>query len=212
MIHRERFEDLDLFKIQPGRLGWYFGKVYAYGLDGVLINSGPRSEANRFLELLRPKRPDLIVNSCSQAELCGANGVIQQAFSIPAFAHKRALGKIRYPEEQSLKQRWIWGPAAPSKVRRVGQTLASGESLFVIQETEGFAPGHICLFEKKRGWLFTGDLLSGQPPADEAAFATDLSRLLKLDPTLVFCARNGVKERPAEIIAARLHALDTGQE
>lgn len=52
----------------------------------------------------------------------------------------------------------------PTALLQDGDILDLGDRPLVIYHTPGHSPGHICLFDKTRGYLFTGDLLYNETP------------------------------------------------
>ncbi|MFB6299877.1 MAG: MBL fold metallo-hydrolase [Halobacteriales archaeon] len=75
----------------------------------------------------------------------------------------------------------------PSCVLTDGETIDLGDRQLTVLHTPGHSPGHICLHEPDRGYLFTADLIYRGPlylflPTSEpAAFASSVRRLTALD-------------------------------
>jgi glyoxylase-like metal-dependent hydrolase (beta-lactamase superfamily II) len=74
----------------------------------------------------------------------------------------------------------------PTRTLSDGDCIDLGNRHLKVIHTPGHSPGHICLYEENRGYLFAGDLLySGKldayyPSTDPAAFAKSVERLSEL--------------------------------
>jgi glyoxylase-like metal-dependent hydrolase (beta-lactamase superfamily II) len=68
-------------------------------------------------------------------------------------------------------------------------------------------------YEKKQGWLFTGDLYLGPQQVvaimeeDMGLTITTLEKLVKLDFQTLFCAHSGVRENGQQLLQAKLEYL-----
>ena len=71
-----------------------------------------------------------------------------------------------------------------------------------VLHTPGHSPGHMCFFEKERGWLFAGDLVykgtlfAYYPSTDPQAYRTSLERVSALPVTRVFPGHHDPDLRP----------------
>lgn len=75
----------------------------------------------------------------------------------------------------------------PTRVLRDGDTIELGGRSIEVLHTPGHSPGHICLYEKDRGYLYTGDLIYiGElfayfPSTDPIAYMDSIKKLLPLE-------------------------------
>lgn len=181
--------------------------VKLYYVDGLLLNTGPPGMGEEIADALAGRKVRMIINTHDHPTSIGNNAFLQRAFSAPIRAHKQILERIRYPN-QNVISRFIWGRLQPSKVSKIQSSVQVGERYFRVLETPGRYPGHICLFEPERKWLFSGDLLieSNRRTDDQIRLEKDLKKIMDLEPNTVFCGRNGILEGGASLIEARLHA------
>ncbi|MGE5415510.1 MAG: MBL fold metallo-hydrolase [Acidobacteriota bacterium] len=181
--------------------------VKLYYVDGLLLNTGPPGMGEEIAEVLAGRKVRMIINTHDHPASIGNNAYLQRTFSAPIRAHKQILEKVRYPH-QNVISRFMWGQLQPSKVSKIQTSVQVGERYFRVLETPGRYPGHICLFEPERKWLFSGDLLieSNRKNANEHRLEKDLRRILALEPDTVFCGRNGILEGGVALIEARIHA------
>lgn len=81
-----------------------------------------------------------------------------------------------------------------------------------VLHTPGHSPGHMCFWEKKCGYLFTGDLVykgrlyAYYPSTDPAAYLTSLEKVLALPVERVFPAHHSLDIHP-EIIQRMQNAF-----
>jgi glyoxylase-like metal-dependent hydrolase (beta-lactamase superfamily II) len=149
----------------------FFGQgVYwttAYLVDGLLIDTGCAITAAEFLKLLSGSRIDRIINTHSHEDHIGANACLQQTFpDITTFAHPLALPILQDPggyQPLQLYRKIIWGMPGPSKAQPLenGSILDTEKYHFQVIYSPGHTPDHLCLYESKEQWLFTGDLFVG---------------------------------------------------
>ncbi|MGE5405529.1 MAG: MBL fold metallo-hydrolase [Candidatus Saccharibacteria bacterium] len=181
--------------------------VKLYYVDGLLLNTGPPGMGEEVADALAGRKVRMIINTHDHPTAIGNNAYLQRTFSAPIRAHKQVLEGVRYPH-QNVISRFVWGRLQPSKVSKIQNSVQVGERYFRVLETPGRYPGHICLFEPERKWLFSGDLLieSNRKTEDEQRLEKDLRRVLALEPDTVFCGRNGILEGGIALIEARLHS------
>ena len=108
----------------------------------------------------------------------------------------------------------------PSRLLEDGDVIDLGHRRVEALHTPGHSPGHLCFFERERGWLYTGDLvykgtlLAFYPSTDPEAYLASLERLASLPVTRVFPAHHSLETGPELITEMRdaLRALrDAGQ-
>lgn len=86
----------------------------------------------------------------------------------------------------------------PTGVMKDGDILDIGKRRLMILHTPGHSPGHVCVFEKESGYLFTGDLLytgapvyAFYPTTDPVDLVNSLERIANLtDVNKVFGSHN----------------------
>lgn len=97
----------------------------------------------------------------------------------------------------------------PTKVIADGDIIDLGGRKVEVLHTPGHAPGHLCFWEKARGYLFTGDLVykdtlfAYYPSTDPVAYLASLEKLAALPAEKVFPAHHSLDIRPEIIIRMR---------
>ena len=86
----------------------------------------------------------------------------------------------------------------PTRVLKDHDTIELGERTIQVLHTPGHSPGHICLYEKKKGYLFTGDLIylgvlfAYFPSTDPVAYMNSIKKLLPLSVNRILPAHHAL--------------------
>ena len=94
----------------------------------------------------------------------------------------------------------------PTKVLKGNEVINIGDRFVQIVHTPGHSPGHMCFWEKERGYLFTGDLVykdtlfAYYPSTDPEAYLNSLERVSAQPVKQVFPAHHTLNIQP-EILA-----------
>jgi len=95
----------------------------------------------------------------------------------------------------------------PARVLKDYDTIELGERTIQVLHTPGHSPGHICLYEKEKGYLFTGDLIylgvlfAYFPSTDPIAYMNSIKKLLPLPVNRILPAHHDLNV-PLSIIEA----------
>ena len=90
----------------------------------------------------------------------------------------------------------------PARVLHDGERIDIGGRVLEILHTPGHSPGHMCFWEKERGYLFTGDLVykgtlfADYPSTDPAAYLESLEKISALPVKKVFPAHHSLDIEP----------------
>lgn len=97
----------------------------------------------------------------------------------------------------------------PTKVLYGGEHIGLGGRKIEVIHTPGHAPGHMCFWEKERGYLFTGDLVYKDtltawfPSTDPVAYLKSLEIISALPVKRVFPAHHSLNIQPEIITRMR---------
>lgn len=97
----------------------------------------------------------------------------------------------------------------PTRVLTDNDIIDIGGRCIQILHTPGHSPGHICFWEKERGYLFTGDLVYKDtlfayfPSTDPEAYLHSLERIAALPVTSVFPAHHSLDIHPEIVTRMR---------
>lgn len=137
---------------------------------------------------------------------------LQGAFPLPLALVKAMVARdCRLPEDFDLGTYQVF-QGNPARCLRDGDTIDLGGRVIKVCHTPGHSPGHMCLYEAQRGYLFAGDLVySGTlfmnyPSTDPAAYLASINRIAVLPVKRVFPGHHGL-ELPVSIIGDIQRAL-----
>ncbi|WPC43972.1 MBL fold metallo-hydrolase [Clostridium sp. JS66] len=97
----------------------------------------------------------------------------------------------------------------PTKILKDNDIIDIGGRSIQVLHTPGHSPGHICFFEKERGYLFTGDLVykdtlfAYYPSTDPKAYLKSIERIATLPVKKVFPAHHSLDIHPEILIRMR---------
>lgn len=134
------------------------------------------------------------------AEAAWVNG----SFPLPPAVVRAQLvkGDNDFPAD-FCADRYAARPCAPTRLLADGDRFDLGGRSATVIHTPGHSPGHICLFEPDRGWLYTGDLIysgclfANYPTTDPAAFFDSVKRVGRLDLKRIFPAHHSLDVAPS---------------
>ncbi len=199
MIKVSRFGDITQLKMGRTVLGRPLYITSAYFLDGLLIDTGPPAVGTELRRLLADLHPRQAVNTHAHEDHVGNNELLQ-AKGIAPQAHPLSLPLIAHPSVQYLYQRVVWGPVSSSTALPLGEEVTTRRYSFRVLHTPGHSPDHICLFEERHGWLFSGDLFLSpyvkvlRLDENPHQVIASLRKVLALPITTVFCGSGKVVE------------------
>ncbi len=188
--------------------------VSAYLVDGLLIDSGPAYTAEELTEFLKDKGIKMVVNTHYHEDHIAANALLQKRYGVELLAHPLAMNKINQPATLYPYQEEVWGYPIPCQVKEIGHTVTTNHFRFEVIPTPGHDRDHICLFEAKHGWLFTGDLFVGtrpkaiRPMNDIRQIIADLKKVKDLRPRFLFPAPGKVIAEPAPVLEQSIRYLE----
>lgn len=212
----------DVIRIDSARTIAGRGRYWttAYLIDGLLIDTGCAHSAGELISALADREIISLVNTHTHEDHIGANGKLQKKRKgLEIFAHPLALPVLENPRERQplqLYRRVMWGWPKPSKGKSVedGQVIETERYAFQVIHTPGHSPDHICLYEQKQGWLFSGDLyVGGKDRAlgegyDIWQIIASLKRIAQLPLIKLYpgCAR--VRDNPRESLTDKIKYLE----
>ncbi|MGB6064684.1 MAG: MBL fold metallo-hydrolase [Desulfomonilaceae bacterium] len=216
MIQVEEIGEVRKFRMArtlAGR-GLYF--TAAYWVDGLMVDTGCAHTVAELLKSLDDLPVRCIVNTHCHEDHVAGNAALQAKFKCEVLAHPEGLPTLARPRIKRLRpyQRVMWGRPEPSDAKAIGDFVETERHRFEIIHTPGHSPDHICLYEAKQGWLFTGDLYIG---GRDCALRRDyniwqiidsLKRLTSLDVKVLFPGSGSTRVAPREELLRKIEYLE----
>ncbi|MBN1533411.1 MAG: MBL fold metallo-hydrolase [Spirochaetes bacterium] len=205
-----------LFYMGRSPMGILLYPVHCFLLGDILIDTGTSRAGKNLMAALENRRIAAIVNTHHHEDHVGNNRALQERYGIPVFAHPLALPLLADPRLNRLRpyQRVVWAWPEPSRGTPVGDRIdTEGFSLEVIA-SPGHCDDHICLYERRRRWLFTGDLFCGTSfsylRSDEnySVILETLKRLSALDIDTIFCSLKGAVANGGEALRRKIRRME----
>lgn len=106
-------------------------------------------------------------------------------------------------------QNYVMFQGTPSRVLRDGDIIDLGGRRIEVLHTPGHSPGHMCFWERERGYLYTGDLvyldtlLAYYPSTDPQAYLASLEKIALLPAKKVFPAHHSLRIGPETVLHMR---------
>ena len=97
---------------------------------------------------------------------------------------------------------YVFFQGNPTRVLKDKETINLGDRIVQIVHTPGHSPGHMCFWEKERGYLFTGDLVYKDtlfayfPSTDPELYLNSLEKVSALPVEKVFPAHHTLDIQP----------------
>jgi glyoxylase-like metal-dependent hydrolase (beta-lactamase superfamily II) len=124
---------------------------------------------------------------------------------------EKVIDRCDLPEEFDVKN-YEFFQGKPTKILNDSDVINIGGRNIQVIHTPGHSPGHMCFWEKDRGYLFTGDLIykgtlfAYYPSTDPDLYLNSLIRLSTLPVKRVFPAHHSLDIKP-EIITRMRNAF-----
>jgi glyoxylase-like metal-dependent hydrolase (beta-lactamase superfamily II) len=216
MIEISEFGDIVQIKMSREIDGRAIYWVSAYLVDGLLIDTGCRYTAEEFALFLTRKKLHMVVNTHFHEDHIGGNHLIKNRFPLNIFAHPESIPFIIKPPKLFPYQELVWGYPDPAEVMPIQDIIKTDHFTFEVIKTPGHSVGHIALFERTRGWCFTGDLFAREnpkfirPEEDMGETAKSMANIanLKTDRLTLFTSIGRIIEDGRHALLSCIHYLE----
>jgi glyoxylase-like metal-dependent hydrolase (beta-lactamase superfamily II) len=184
--------------------------VEVYLVDGLLIDTGCPVTSSELVAWCRERAIRQVVNTHHHEDHVGGNRALQKTLGLPIAAPREALPILANAPRLPLYRRIVWGQPGRVMANPLGDIVETEHHRFEVLPAPGHCPDHVCLFERERGWLFSGDLFIHERVrylrADEKAQDTleSLRRMLALRPRLLVCSHAGLVEDACGALKRRI--------
>ena len=191
-------------------LGRPLRTVEAYLVDGVLIDSGPPATSRELARWCEDQVLEQVVNTHHHEDHSGGNRALQRALGVQVAAPAKAVAILRAFPQLEPYRRVLWGTPEDIEPASLAEKVETQKYRLDVIRTPGHCPDHVCFFEPREGWLFSGDLFIHERAcyltAGESAYEilSSLRRVRALRPRLMMCSHAGFVEEPCAAIDRKL--------
>ena len=199
-------------RIRMGRkvLGWIVYESSAFLLGDTLVDSGCPATARALTEWCRGRGVRRVVHTHHHEDHVGGDARLKADLGVRIEAPPRTVSILADFYRIPTYRRMVWGQPESVEASPFSDRVEFGGHSFDVLPTPGHAADHVCLFEPREGWLFTGDLYISprvrylRPSEDPGTILASLRRLLALEPHLLICSHAGVVENGRDALEERI--------
>lgn len=200
----------------------YFGRTFyhacSYLVDGLMIDTGCYGTRNEFAAACANYSINQAVLTHYHEDHAG-NGWYFAEKDLPVWAHEKTAAILADGFKKiPTYRRFIWHTPPAYQLNVLGDHLTTEHYNFRIIHTPGHSEDHICLYEEKEGWLFSGDQFLGvrvKVVGTEENFYQNLAslyQLQKLNISRIFCSFGRIVKNPAEAIKEKINFMENTAE
>jgi ribonuclease/clavin/mitogillin len=189
-------------------------KVYAFFIDGLMIDTGFAHGRDKFLAFCDTIHPETVVNTHHHEDHTGNNFWITKKYGLLPLAHPKTSSYLQTPSQWvPFYRRVVCGCPHPSETDQVDSEIQTRNFRFMVINTPGHTEDHICLYEPNEGWLFSGDLFVSEQvkylrKGEEIYSIIDsLKKVVVLHPKKMFCCFSGIVDQAEEAIHRKIEYL-----
>ncbi len=213
------FKAKDFGEIKAFELGWSpwgrpFMNVHIYLVGPLCIDTGQSHMRREALAVMQSRPLEAVVLTHHHEDHSGNAAAISRASGVPVLGHALAVDKMARGSRILPYQHYVWGRAEPLRMAQLPENFDAGGYSFEVVPCPGHSRDHIALFERQRGWLFSGDIYLADRinyfRADENIYRQidSLRRLLELDFDKLFCAHRPRLQNGKKHLSAKLGFLE----
>ncbi|MDA8223556.1 MBL fold metallo-hydrolase [Desulfosporosinus sp.] len=192
--------------------------VYAYIVDGMLIDSGPHKLRSGILDFCLQNQPDKIVHTHFHEDHTGNTAYLVKKLQVPAYIHPDSLGICRMKGDIPFYRLAFWGHRMGFQAEPLPDFIENEHSRFEVIQTPGHTTDHVAFLDREEGRLFSGDLFLHQKTRvvrrkeNIPLIMESLRTLLKESFETVYCAHGGEIKQGYRLVEQKLAYLEELQE
>lgn len=198
MLRVHEYGPLTRIVLARTALGRPLYTVAAYAIGELLIDSGCPATARALARFCRDRGVRLVVHTHHHEDHTGGSAHLARALGIRVIAPESTARILASFERVPLYRRLVWGRPSPVRAETMPPVLEAGGLRLLAIHTPGHCDDHHCLFDRERGWLFSGDLFVhervryARASENVQAQLHALRAMRALEPSLLVCAHAGV--------------------
>ena len=206
------YENVQYWRLSVYRLGRNVQTVYAYWMDGILIDTGQRHNGGNIFHALEEKPLDKILLTHHHEDHSGNVAYLMKKRQVSAYIHRLGYEKLKKGLNLSPLALMLSGGVKKVELEVLEEQPFFSRNLQIFPiYSPGHSDDHYCYHIPEKGYLFSGDLYV----ADKIKYFADfedlgtqiksLERLVKLDFDTLFCAHNPKVKQGKERLTAKLN-------
>ncbi|MEW6336008.1 MAG: MBL fold metallo-hydrolase [Acidobacteriota bacterium] len=210
MLHVSTRGEITRVELARTLLGRSLYAVSAFALGDTLIDSGCPATSRELLGWARGRGIRRVVNTHYHEDHSGGDALLARELGAEILAPADTVPRLAAFYRLPLYRRLTWGQPTNVAACPLADVVAVGPYRFEVIPTPGHSPDHVCLFDRDRGLLFSGDLYISararylRRGEDAWTIIASLRRVRALEPRVVICSHAGFLERPLAALDAKI--------
>src|SRR5690625_3068295 len=151
-------EDVTCVKMDIVLGGNTINTVYAFLVDGMLIDTGPKHSEAELIPFYENHSIDFVALTHSYEDHTGTAPWIQENLEVPLYIHPKGIGLCTQDYPYPRYRQLTWGKREGFEAMPLGDTIQSRNREWQVIYTPGHADDHVSLLDEETGTLFSGDL------------------------------------------------------
>jgi len=205
--------------IKMGRtvLGRALRATCCFLVDGLAVEGGSPYFKTKLNTFYQENKPHQAVFTHGHEDHAG-NVDLFNKLGITPYVHQSAINYLSSPPVIPYYRRFVWGAPAAGQSQAIGDIIETAKHTFHVVDTPGHSEDHLCLYDEKEGWLFTGDLYVGErifylyKNENLPKIKETLKKLSALDFSTLFCSHRGPLQKGPEALTRKLLHLEALEE
>jgi glyoxylase-like metal-dependent hydrolase (beta-lactamase superfamily II) len=203
-----------MYKVGVSYLGKAVKPVHFFEIDGLLIDTGPSLAKSAISKTVKQLGISKIILTHTHEDHSGNAASLKQLTGAPVYGHILTMEIMAKGFDILPYQKAMFGPAERVPIRPVDRKIETDSYSFEVIHTPGHAPEHIALYERNKGWLFSGDLFVAEKikffrkHESMSEQIKSLKKLARLDFDLLFCNHNPQMKEGKPKLIRKLHYFE----
>lgn len=167
--------------------------VRCYAVDGLLIDCGMPPHRAAVIDFAQKHSVRRVAITHHHEDHSGnARALVEHGLEV--LGSEGTQARLARGFAQNFYQVTIWGRTRRAEIARLGTVLDTEHHHFEVIAAPGHSPEQVVLFERREGWLFSGDAYLGdrvklfRRDEDFQVTLETLRHLVTLDIDRIFCA------------------------
>jgi len=213
-IKHRQASHVNMYKVGVSYLGKPVKPVYFFEVDGLLIDTGPSLAQLAVSKTVKALGVSKIILTHTHEDHSGNAAILKEQLGLPVYAHILSMEIMARGFDILPYQKAMFGRAKPVSIRPVDGKIETDQYSFEIIHTPGHAQEHIALYERKQGWLFSGDLFVAEKikyfrkHESMSEQIKSLKKLVRLDFDYLFCNHNPQLKNGKVMLIRKMHYFE----
>ncbi|TAE74705.1 MAG: MBL fold metallo-hydrolase [Bacteroidetes bacterium] len=199
IITQKKFQEVEMIETGFSLFGKPLLNVYCFYVDGLLFDTGQHRMKKHIVKALENKQINKIILTHHHEDHSGNAQTLADLHHAPVYANYLSIPYITqgFPYRIRFYQWYNLG-----KIKLVKSPLPYPQQFetekfcFEPIYTPGHCTDHYCFLERKKGWLFSGDLYIGNLQVmrnndeDMQTMIESITKILEYDFDVLFCCHH----------------------